>query len=372
MSQAVSRYNKSMDQQHFFQRGLIAWYQPEDRPLPWKGINNPYHIWLSEIILQQTRVEQGMSYYLRFVEAYPSIRDLAAAPDDEVMKLWEGLGYYSRARNLLAAARYVTTELGGVFPDTYTGILALKGVGAYTAAAIASFAFNLPYAVVDGNVFRVLARFFGISTPQDSTAGKKEFTQLAESLLQRDQPALYNQAIMDFGATVCLPRNPKCGQCPLHTECVALRDKRIAELPVKSKKLIKTERFFHYLIFNYDGRVWIQKREEKDIWLHLYQFPLVEATRLDLDWGALKQTLLAKGWLEEPAAFVPRVGAKSFQQLLTHQVINARFWEMDLSVIPRGIPSDWQLIPRAALSKYAFPKVIDRYLQDKGLYLELG
>ena len=359
-----------MEDYRFFQENLLNWYSPEDRPLPWKGIQNPYHIWLSEIILQQTRVEQGLAYYLRFVETYPSIEDLAAAPDDEVMKLWEGLGYYSRARNLLAAARYVARDLGGVFPTTYDGIRLLKGVGPYTAAAIASFAYNLPHAVVDGNVFRVLARFFGISTPQDSTEGKKQFSQLAEALLDATQAGRYNQAIMDFGATLCLPRNPHCKKCPLQTRCVALEENRIGELPVKSKKIVKTERFFHYLVFNFEGQVLIQKREAKDIWLELYQFPLLENESLEQSWELLQAELLEKNGLTLTPHTL-RSGSKVFQQLLTHRVVNARFWEIDLQALPAGIPSNWVWVNRETLNKYAFPKVIDRYLGDRALLLLL-
>lgn len=356
-----------MTQQQFFRENLLNWYHPEARPLPWKGIQNPYYIWLSEIILQQTRVEQGMAYYLRFVETYPQIQDLAAAPDDEVMKLWEGLGYYSRARNLLAAARYVANELGGGFPDTYEGIRQLKGVGPYTAAAIASFAYNLPHAVVDGNVFRVLARFFGISTPQDSTEGKKQFTQLAEQLLDTRQAARYNQAIMDFGATVCLPRAPKCVQCPLRAQCVALQEGRIAELPVKSKKINKTERFFHYLILNHQGQVLIQKREAKDIWLHLYQFPLLERESLDMSKEVL-ETLIRDEW---QLLVQLRTGSKIFQQVLTHQLIHVRFWELDVLELPESGLEGYLWVLKSALNKYAFPKVIDRYLGDRTLTLDL-
>jgi A/G-specific adenine glycosylase len=358
-----------MNQQRFFQRSLMAWYKPSDRPLPWKAIQDPYHIWLSEIILQQTRVEQGMNYYLRFVEAYPRIQDLAAAPDDEVMKLWEGLGYYSRARNLLAAARYVANELNGEFPESYEGILALKGVGPYTAAAIASFAFNLPHAVLDGNVFRVLARFFGISTPQDSTQGKKQFAQLAESLLEQEAPGLYNQAIMDFGATVCLPRNPKCQQCPMVDQCIAFNEKRIAELPVKSKKIVKTTRFFHYLILNHQGQVYIQKRAGKDIWQDLYQFPLLETASLEMEWPDLHQ-IIQQNWNGLKLS-APRAGTQVFQQILTHQVVNVRFWELELSDIESDLPNNWVQIRREELGLYAFPRVIDRYLKDDTLYLNL-
>ena len=218
--------------------------------MPWKGEKNPYLIWLSEIILQQTRVEQGLPYYERFRENYPTVTDLANAPEDEVMKLWEGLGYYSRARNLHATAKMIDQEMDSIFPTTHAEILKLKGVGPYTAAAIASFAYNLPHAVVDGNVYRVLSRFFGIETPIDSTSGKKEFAQLAQDLIDKKQPGNYNQAIMDFGATHCMPKKPKCSQCLLRKNCKALLNNKVTSLPIKIKKIKKQTRYFNYLVIN--------------------------------------------------------------------------------------------------------------------------
>ncbi|HEY0272663.1 MAG TPA: A/G-specific adenine glycosylase, partial [Chitinophaga sp.] len=244
--------------------------------MPWKGEKDPYRIWLSEIILQQTRVEQGWPYYERFVQAYPTITHLARAADDEVFRLWQGLGYYARCRNMLAAAREIAHTFHGRFPNTYESILALPGIGAYTAAAIASFAFGLPHAVLDGNVYRVLARYFGIQTPSDSTEGKKEFTQLAGELLDKTQAAAYNQAIMDFGAVVCKPQLPECNTCPLSPQCVALHTGQAYRLPVKTKKLVIRQRFFYYMILIYNKQVYIRKRVEKDIWQNLHEFILVE------------------------------------------------------------------------------------------------
>jgi A/G-specific adenine glycosylase len=338
-----------------FTRHLLAWYDPQARPLPWKGIKDPYRIWLSEIILQQTRVEQGRPYFERFVAAYPSITALANAPDDEVMKLWEGLGYYSRARNLLAAARQVAQEHAGVFPDTYAEIRALKGVGPYTAAAIASFAFGLPHAVLDGNVFRVLARFFGIDTPQDSTAGKKYFTALAEALLDTQNPSLYNQAIMDFGATLCTPRNPDCKTCPLAAECQAYQQDRVDSLPVKVKKIVRSERFFHYFLIKNADRLFIQKRGPGDIWQELYEFPLLES-----------DGLVEVGQIEKHLATFGLHGAQRSSQLtqeLTHQRIQVQFWEVKMEKMPDPKPDEWLLIAQADLEKYAFPRVIQRYWQ---------
>ncbi|HMX40236.1 MAG TPA: A/G-specific adenine glycosylase, partial [Saprospiraceae bacterium] len=227
-----------------FRQALLRWAEVHPRPLPWKGQSDPYRIWLSEIILQQTRVEQGLPYYERFVAAYPSVRHLADAPEEELMKLWEGLGYYSRARNLHAAARHIAYGLGGNFPTDYAGLRQLRGVGDYTAAAIASFAYGLPHAVVDGNVYRVLARCFGIATPTATPAAKRQFADLAQRLLDPARPAAFNQAIMDFGATWCKPRQPRCADCPLSSRCVALATGQVASLPLKSGKAPKKERFF--------------------------------------------------------------------------------------------------------------------------------
>ena len=227
--------------------------------MPWKGEKDPYKIWLSEIILQQTRVEQGLSYYLRFIEKFPTVDDLANADDNTIFKMWEGLGYYSRCRNLIATARHISNELGGYFPKTYDEILLLKGVGAYTASAIASFAYDLPYAVVDGNVNRVIARFFGLHIPVDSSAGKKLLTAQANALLDKKAPALYNQAIMDFGATVCKPRLPLCSTCFLSRYCKAYNEDMVALLPVKEKKLIRKSRWFYYFLIEKDGRFAVSK-----------------------------------------------------------------------------------------------------------------
>jgi A/G-specific adenine glycosylase len=349
-----------------FQTQLLEWFAHNHRPLPWKGERNPYLIWLSEIILQQTTVAQGLPYFERFCERYPSVKDLAAAPDDDVMKLWEGLGYYSRARNLLATARHISFELNGVFPTTYADILTLKGVGPYTAAAIASFGFGEAKAVVDGNVYRVLSRVFGIATPIDSTEGKHIFNKLASEVLDEKRPADFNQAIMDFGATHCTPSRPKCGKtCPMQAFCTALADNNVDNLPVKSKRLTKRERFFNYLILNDGDSIYIRKRVEKDIWQDLYEFPLVETAALTED----ETTILE--------AFNPSISdeliverkSAPMRQLLTHQRIIAIFWEINVKnpEILRG--SDFLKINRKDVVKYAFPKVIDNYLSSGELSL---
>lgn len=349
-----------------FQTQLLAWFAHNHRPLPWKGERDPYLIWLSEIILQQTTVAQGLPYFERFRERYPSVKDLAAAPDDDVMKLWEGLGYYSRARNLLATARHIATELSGSFPTTYDTILTLKGVGPYTAAAIASFGFGEAKAVVDGNVFRVLSRVFGIATPIDSTEGKHIFNQLAAEVLDEKRPADFNQAIMDFGATHCTPSRPKCGaDCPMQAFCTAFAEQNVDNLPVKSKKLTKRERFFNYLILNDGDALYIRKRTEKDIWQDLYEFPLVEREILTEDETVILNAFSPSFSME---LTVERKSAP-MRQLLTHQRIIAVFWEIRLknADILRG--SDFLKIDKKDISKYAFPKVIDNYLSSNELSL---
>jgi A/G-specific adenine glycosylase len=238
-----------------FSNKLVSWYQVNKRDLPWRNTANAYYIWLSEIILQQTRVAQGMPYYLSFVKAYPKIEDLANAPEDEVLKMWQGLGYYSRARNLHFTAKDIAANYGGKFPNDYQKILKLKGVGTYTAAAITSFAFDLPYAVVDGNVVRALSRIFGINTPFDTTIGKKQFKELTQELLIKENPSVYNQAIMEFGAMQCKPKSPDCSVCPMRDFCEAYNNNTIAELPVKSKKIKVKNRFLHFLMIEKWGKV---------------------------------------------------------------------------------------------------------------------
>jgi len=302
-----------------FTKKLLKWYAKSNRPMPWKGEKNPYLVWLSEIILQQTRVEQGWPYFERFRDKYPKVEDLANAPEDEVMKLWEGLGYYSRARNLHFTAKYIAQDLGGVFPKTYEEILSLKGVGPYTASAIASFAYGLPHAVVDGNVYRVLSRCFGIDTPIDSTKGKKQFTQLADELLNRKKPGEYNQAIIDFGATHCTPKNPSCGNCELQDICIAFRDDKQGAFPVKEKKIKKRTRYFQYFIVESPDGLLLHKRVEKDIWQNLYEFPVQETEKI-LETAELLQEDLFLTFTSGDKNSLQAV-SRPFQQMLTHQYL---------------------------------------------------
>ena len=341
-----------------FSQKLLDWASTQNRPMPWKGEKNPYLIWLSEIILQQTRVEQGLPYFQKFASHYPTVKDLANAPEDEVMKLWQGLGYYSRARNLHATAKHIAYDLKGVFPKTYKDILALKGVGPYTAAAIASFAYNLPRAVVDGNVYRVLSRTFGIETPIDTTSGKKEFAVLADELIDAKKAGKYNQAIMDFGATLCTPKLPKCPTCPFKDDCQALEQKTIDKLPIKSKKIVKKERHFHYFIFNYKDITWINKRTEKDIWQNLYDFPLIEFTE-KVENQTIKEHEQWLALLEDQDYSITKI-SKPYRQMLTHRKVIATFWEIEIQ--KPLIQKHYIEVEKKNLQQFAFPKVISQYL----------
>ena len=334
--------------------------------MPWKGEKDPYRIWLSEIILQQTRVEQGWPYYERFIAHYPTVSDLAAANEEEVFRLWQGLGYYARCKNMLAAAREIQQTYHGQFPRTHEQIKALKGIGPYTAAAIASFAFNLPHAVLDGNVFRVLSRFFGIDTPIDTTAGKKEFSDLAQELLPKDNAATYNQALMDFGAVVCKPQLPECSSCPLQKKCVAYHQQLVSLLPVKTKKLQIKKRYFNYIIASWQDKVYIRKRTADDIWQNLHEFVLIESKEAADSTGLLAGAEFRQLFGATPYEFT-RI-SKQFKQQLTHQTIHSQFINIELAQ-PLALPG-YQLTPMDTLDKLAFPKTITTFLQSKtGLLL---
>ena len=342
---------------------LLKWNKDQnDRQMPWKGEKDPYKIWLSEIILQQTRVEQGWNYYNKFIKNFPDVQQLAKAKDEKIFKLWEGLGYYTRCRNLITSARFIANERKGKFPDSYEEIKALKGVGPYTAAAISSFAFNLPHAVVDGNVFRVLARVFGIGKPTDTTEGKKHFTQLAEELLDKKQPGIYNQAIMDFGALVCKPVAPLCSVCCFQKICMAFQDDRISELPVKAKKIKIRQRWFYYLVLEYKNEIVIRQRTEKDIWQDLYEFPLIESP-VELEKKILLQLIEKRKLLNLKDAellFISPV----FKQQLSHQLVAGQFIRFNAKRKFSGAES-WQWIAKDKIGKYAFPQFINQYLKEK-------
>ncbi len=346
-----------------FTKLLLQWHVQENKRLmPWKGEKDPYKIWLSEIILQQTRVEQGWNYYEKFIQTYPTIHHLAKAKDEAVFKLWEGLGYYNRCKNLLFTARFISTTLKGQFPNNYEALLNLKGVGPYTAAAIGSFAFNLPYAVVDGNVFRVLSRFFGIETPIDSTDGKKLFTALANKVLDTKQPGQFNQAIMDFGATVCKPALPVCNTCPLQKKCVSYKNAVVNQLPVKTKTLLKKRRWLYYFLFEVDGKLMVHKREQKDIWQNLYEFYLLECDEQNF-WN---KELVMK-WLKQQfnisKADVQHI-SPLFKQQLTHQLIQGQFILVKLNAIPASLKS-WQWHNKNKLNQLSFPRFIHQFLETQ-------
>lgn len=342
-----------------FSEVIIAWYKKNKRDLPWRNTQDPYFIWLSEIILQQTRVDQGMSYYLKFTKEFPTIKKLATAPEEKVMKLWQGLGYYSRARNLHATAKHISTELKGNFPNTHDEILKLKGIGPYTAAAISSIAFNEVRAVVDGNVFRVLARVFGISTPIDSTEGKKEFYELANELISKKHPALFNQSIMEFGATFCKPGIPDCPNCIFNGICIAYKKRAVDQFPVKEKKTKVRNRYFNYVVLKHKNTLVIKKRTGKDIWENLYDFPLIETSK-ELKEVDLLKTLAWKNLLPKKNYTITSV-SKTYKHVLSHQNIYARFWEVQTKT---NVDSnkDYLQIELKNFKKYAIPRLLDIYM----------
>jgi A/G-specific adenine glycosylase len=343
-----------------FTQRLMEWHRgSNNRALPWKDETDPYRIWLSEIILQQTRAEQGRPYYERFKNAYPDVHALAAAPEQEAFKHWEGLGYYARCRNMLKTAKDVSVNKAGIFPDSYDGLLALPGVGPYTAAAIASFAYGLPHAVLDGNVYRVLARYFGVMHGTDGTAGKTLFQSLADAVLDRGDPAGFNQAIMDFGATVCSPALPLCRECPLSENCVALRAGLVSELPVRAKKAPLRQRWFHYLIVRHNGSIWIRQRLAKDIWNGLFEPYLIESD------APMERRDLAENDAF-PGECAPEYGG-SLSQKLSHQQINSRFFVLDCDTLP-PMPEDGIWVPAAHLAEFAFPKSVLNFFEKNGYF----
>lgn len=326
-----------------FANTIISWFQENGRALPWRETKDPYAIWLSEIILQQTRIAQGWEYWERFMAQYPKVEDLAAASEDEVLRLWQGLGYYSRARNLHAAAKQIVAL--GKFPDTQEDIKALKGVGDYTAAAIGSFAFDIPAAVVDGNVYRVLSRYFGIDTPINSTQGKKEFAALAQSLIPASDAAAYNQGMMDFGAIQCTPQSPKCLLCPLAETCVALREGRVEELPVKLKTLKVQTRRLAYIYIRCNGEIAIHRRGEGDIWQGLWEPYNVSG-------------LPALPTFEAPLV----LKAKDVKHVLTHRILLADFYLLETKIRPL-LPDDYIWIKESEISEYGIPRLIEILLE---------
>ena len=342
-----------------FSYQIIRWYKANPRELPWRNTTDPYKIWLSEIILQQTRVSQGLPYYKSFLEAYPSVKDLALAPEEEVLRLWQGLGYYSRARNLHFCAKVIWFEKGGEFPSSFKDLLLLKGVGSYTAAAISSFAFGEVQAVVDGNVFRVLARFFGIPTDIASNKGKKEFEALANKIIPFEEPAVFNQAMMDFGARLCTPKNPSCDECPLQNSCFAYQKDLVSSLPLKINKTKVKERSLHYIVIrcgNYS--VW-NKRSSGDIWEGLHDFPQEEILSASKNEG---KTLPVPESIE--------TYPKDFRHILSHQKLTAKFSTVTISPDKSNALAEWceyqglLLVEEEKINYLAKPKLIVNFLND--------
>jgi len=341
-----------------FHKTLIKWYLSNRRELPWRKTGDPYHIWLSEIMLQQTRIEQGLPYYVVFTEAFPTVFDLANASQDKILKLWQGLGYYSRARNLHETAKFIAEELDGKFPDTYKDLLKLKGVGDYTASAIASICFNEATPVVDGNVYRVLARYFDIDTPINSSSGQKEFKALATELIDEEDPATYNQAIMEFGALHCKPQNPLCDSCPLADSCLALRNNKTRVLPVKLKKAKVKKRFFNYLVFlSEENETLLEQRKGRGIWEGLYQFPLLESDSLIGNKDLLEMSDL----FEDRGVCEPNISLYNDTPIvhkLSHQHIFTRFWIIEnAGTIEKGIPV-------TKIKEYPVPVLIANFINE--------
>ena len=342
-----------------FSNVLIKWYLQNKRDLPWRNTTNPYPIWLSEIMLQQTRVAQGMPYFLSFTTAFPTVFDLAAANEEEVLKLWQGLGYYSRARNLHKTAQYIASDLAGIFPDNYSDLLKLKGVGEYTAAAIASFSYNEVVPVVDGNVFRVLSRYFDIETDIAQASAKKEFAALAFELMPKDNPATFNQAIMEFGALQCVPKSPNCGICVFNESCAALQKKKVDQLPVKSKKVKVRNRYFNYLVVaDENDNTIIQKRTDKGIWHNLYEFPLIE-TEKEEDFDFITERIESDYFQDNSIVSILEDNDKSIIHKLSHQHLHIKFWKVNLNGnIENGINN-------TVLRTFPFPIVIYNFIEKE-------
>lgn len=340
-----------------FTKTLTYWYSDNKRQMPWRMTKDPYKIWLSEVILQQTQISQGLPYYQSFVTAYPTIYDLAKASEEEVLKLWQGLGYYSRARNLHETAKHIAQSLNGDFPESYAELIKLKGIGDYTASAIGSICFGLPTAVVDGNVYRVLSRYYGIQTPINSSQGIKEFKAIAQKLIDIEDPGDHNQAMMEFGAMQCKPSSPDCTSCPLQDGCVAFNKRLIGSLPVKLKKNTVKKKYYNYIVLiSEDGKTRIEKRRGKGIWQNLYQFPLIESRR-KTSIGALKKNTDFQNLIEEKDHTISLFNQEEIIHKLSHQHLYTRFWIINIKSIEDNA------IPIADIRKYPVAVLIDNFIE---------
>lgn len=323
---------------------LLQWYEENQRVLPWRGECNPYKIWVSEIILQQTRVQQGWDYYLRFIDTFPDVKALAQASEEQVLRIWQGLGYYARARNMHFAAKQIINDFGGLFPNTYEDIRKLKGIGEYTAAAIGSIAFSLPYPAVDGNVLRIISRIFGICDDIADTKTKNRITEICQQLIDTQKPGIFNQALMDFGAIWCTPQNPQCKDCPFQSECYAFRQNMTETLPIKNNSIKKRERFFHFFIHIYNNKTIIEKRTRKDIWKNLYQFPMMETDK--------NEVLNGYSMIFET------------KEILTHQIIHGKFYWIEEKILtPEN--ANQQIIDVDGIKEYPMPKIMTEFLKKK-------
>ncbi len=345
-----------------FAQEIYNWYEFNKRDLPWRNSDNPYNIWISEIILQQTRVAQGINYYLRFIEKFPTVFDLAKSNEDNILKLWQGLGYYSRARNMHHTAKLLVERHNGIFPSDYKTLLSLKGVGKYTAAAIASIAFDLPVAAVDGNIYRIISRYFGISTPIDTISGKSEIQKIADELMPSNNAGYHNQALMEFGALQCVPKSPDCNSCPLIENCFALNYKLVGQLPVKSKKTKQRSRFFYYFIIDNNNSVLLEKRTKNDIWKNLHQFPVLETEKELSDLEIIN--------LEIPVTEIKKANFKmvsnTVKHVLSHQTLYARFIHIETDELNLN-DSNLIQVNKKDIYKFAVPKLLDNYINKINL-----
>jgi A/G-specific adenine glycosylase len=354
------RLNEMTDKTYKESKIIREWYQKNKRDLPWRHTKDPYLIWISEIILQQTRVAQGLDYYNRFVARFPNVQSLAEAEQQEVLKYWQGLGYYSRARNLHEAAKNVMARYHGIFPDQYKDILTLKGIGEYTAAAIASFVWNQPYPVIDGNVYRVLGRLFALATPIDTGKGKKEYRELASLLMPPEHAGAHNQAMMEFGALQCVPQHPDCELCPLSDHCLGYASGDQQQYPVKQHKTKTRDRYLNYFFIIYGSHTYLRRRTGKDIWEGLYELPLIETT-VSMDFAALQEEKMFNGLFQGTGKPLVTIMAKDVKHVLSHQILHATFYRVEIQQENAVLENDLK-IALSALHEYPFPKLISAFL----------
>lgn len=348
-----------------FKELLLKWYAVNKRDLPWRDTTNPYHIWVSEVILQQTRVAQGIGYYYRFLSEFPSVTDLALAQEDKVLKVWQGLGYYTRARNLQKAAIWLMENSNGELPKTYDSLLKIPGIGPYSAGAIASFAFGQAVPAIDGNVYRIFARIFGVFASPASATGKKEFNDIAYELIDKDNPAQFNQALLDFGALQCIPRNPNCETCPFNSVCYAFRNNTIESLPVKIKKGGIKLRYFVYLIIKYRGSILMSKRTSKDIWHSLYEFPLIEF-KDSKNLESFENSILWPKIFGKAGTYINKV-SPVITHKLSHQTLNILFVTVSTGYLSKWALRTYNLVSTSCVSDFSVPVVIDNYLAAEPL-----